>query len=57
MIRLLYPWWFVHCSRAPVARLIRAERRRIEAELAHTLPDSSERVRRRVEQALADRHH
>lgn len=52
MIRRLYPWWFVHCSRAPAARLLRAERRRLEGELSHHLPEAAHRIRRRVQQEL-----
>ncbi|WP_153882743.1 hypothetical protein [Streptomyces sp. CB01881] len=55
MIHRIYPWWYVHCSRAPAARLLRAERRRLDAELADGLPESFERIRRRVEKGLASR--
>lgn len=41
-------WWLRHCSRAQVARLLRAERRRLDAELACALPGATARVRRRV---------
>ncbi|MFJ2777955.1 hypothetical protein [Kitasatospora sp. NPDC087315] len=47
-------WWFLHCSRAPVARLLRAERRRLEAEFAQWLPEASARVRQRVLETVAD---
>ncbi|AUY47859.1 MULTISPECIES: hypothetical protein [unclassified Kitasatospora] len=47
--------WFARCSRAPTARLLRAERRRLDAELADDLPASFERIRRRVDKGLAGR--
>ncbi|WP_395296635.1 hypothetical protein ACF9IK_26710 [Kitasatospora hibisci] len=37
-----------------VVRLLRAERRRLEAESAEALPGASARIRRRVLAALAD---
>ncbi|WP_153882827.1 hypothetical protein [Streptomyces sp. CB01881] len=53
MIHRICPWWLLHCSRAPVARLLRAERRRLEAELALILPAASARIRERVLASLA----
>ncbi|MEU6235110.1 hypothetical protein [Kitasatospora sp. NPDC047058] len=55
MIRRLYPWWFVHFSRAPAARLLRAERLRLDTELEHWRLDAAERARRRIHRELADR--
>ncbi|WP_153460289.1 hypothetical protein [Streptomyces kaniharaensis] len=46
-------WWFRHCSRSRVARLLRAERRRLDAELAGRLPEASARVRDRILGAIA----
>ncbi|MFI9360730.1 hypothetical protein ACIG5E_06670 [Kitasatospora sp. NPDC053057] len=54
MIDHFRDWWFQHCSRAPVARLLRAERRRLEAELACWLPDAAAAVRQRVLAAIRD---
>jgi hypothetical protein len=47
-------WWFWHCSRTRVAQLMRAERRRLDAELARWLPEASATVRRRVLAAIAN---
>ncbi|MEV0533997.1 hypothetical protein [Kitasatospora sp. NPDC050463] len=52
MIRHLSSWWFLHCSRAPVARLLRAERRRLDAASAHLLPDAARRIRLRIHEEL-----
>ncbi|MBV6699847.1 hypothetical protein [Kitasatospora aureofaciens] len=54
MIGRTRDWWFRHFSRTPVARLLRAERHRLETELARWLPEASARVRRRVLAAIAD---
>ncbi|MER7754110.1 hypothetical protein [Kitasatospora sp. NPDC097643] len=51
----LADWWFVHFSRTRAARLLRAERRRLDAELARRLPEASAAVRRRVFAAIAER--
>ncbi|MFJ9840089.1 hypothetical protein ACIRYZ_06395 [Kitasatospora sp. NPDC101155] len=48
MIDRARDWWFRRCSRTRVARLMRAERRRLDAELALWLPEASAAVRRRV---------
>ncbi|MFE6052171.1 hypothetical protein ACFQ6N_15560 [Kitasatospora sp. NPDC056446] len=48
MIDRLRDRWFLHCSRTRLARLLRAERRRLKAELALWLPEASAAVRRRV---------
>ncbi|RKT18537.1 hypothetical protein BX285_2966 [Streptomyces sp. 1114.5] len=50
----LRDWWFLHCSRTRLARLLRAERRRLDAELAGWLPEASATVRRRVLAAIDD---
>ncbi|MFJ3792502.1 hypothetical protein [Kitasatospora sp. NPDC090091] len=42
-----------HLRRVVVVRLLRAERRRLDAELADFLPEASARIRRRVLAALA----
>ncbi|WP_158835445.1 hypothetical protein [Streptomyces sp. NRRL S-350] len=56
MIDGIRDWWFLHCSRSRLARLLRAERRRLEAELACWLPEASATVRRRVlEVIVSDR--
>ncbi|MEV7781877.1 hypothetical protein [Kitasatospora sp. NPDC088351] len=65
MIRRVYSWlrhepgnrWFLHCSRSPLARLLRAERRRFEAELAQWLPEASERIRQRLRDSIANGPH
>ncbi|MFF4820946.1 hypothetical protein ACFY2K_40940 [Kitasatospora sp. NPDC001309] len=54
MIDRLRDLWFQHCSRAPVARLLRAERRRLEVELARRLPCASAAVRRRLLAEIGD---
>ncbi|MFJ2582632.1 hypothetical protein [Kitasatospora aureofaciens] len=54
MITRIPDWWFRHCSRAPVAWLLRAERRRLDAELAAWLPEASAAVRERVLAAVAE---
>ncbi|MFI6843303.1 hypothetical protein ACIBJD_01350 [Kitasatospora sp. NPDC050467] len=56
MIHRLCPWWFLHCSRAPVARLLRAERHRLDAELALIFPEASVRIRERVLASLASQY-
>ncbi|MBP0450384.1 MULTISPECIES: hypothetical protein [unclassified Kitasatospora] len=56
MIQRICPWWFLHCSRAPVARLLRAERRRLDAELSRVFPAASARIRERVLASLASQH-
>ncbi|MFC5883886.1 hypothetical protein RMN57_11185 [Kitasatospora sp. CM 4170] len=48
MMRSLHPRWVV------VVRLLRAERRCLDAELATFLPEVSARIRRRVLAALVD---
>lgn len=53
MIGRTRDWWFRRCSRTRVARLLRAERRRLDAELAQWLPEASAAVRRRVLAAIA----
>ncbi|GAB7186503.1 hypothetical protein ATKI12_6334 [Kitasatospora sp. Ki12] len=45
---MIRDWWFLHCSRSRLARLFRAERRRLDAELACWLAEASAAVRRRV---------
>ncbi|MFE7589965.1 hypothetical protein ACFU6K_11215 [Kitasatospora sp. NPDC057512] len=52
MIDRILGWWFLHCSRTRLARLLRAERRRLEAELAYWLPEASVTVRRRILAAI-----
>ncbi|MEU9043760.1 MULTISPECIES: hypothetical protein [unclassified Kitasatospora] len=54
MIDRIRDRWFLHCSRTPVARLLRAERRRLGVELARWLPEASVRVRERVLAAIVD---
>ncbi|MET9178781.1 hypothetical protein ABZX88_11220 [Kitasatospora aureofaciens] len=54
MIYRFRDWWFRHCSRAPVGRLLRAERRRLEAELARRPPGASAAVRQRVLAAVRE---
>ncbi|MGA5816611.1 hypothetical protein ACPC54_01920 [Kitasatospora sp. NPDC094028] len=54
MIDRTRDWWFRRFSRTRVARLLRAERRRLEAELACWLPEASATVRRRVLAAIAN---
>ncbi|MEU4116343.1 hypothetical protein AB0F71_17820 [Kitasatospora sp. NPDC028055] len=54
MIDVLRDLWFQHCSRAPVARLLRAERRRLDIELARRLPCASAAVRRQLLAAIGD---
>ncbi|MFF2081515.1 hypothetical protein ACFVXG_42925 [Kitasatospora sp. NPDC058162] len=54
MIDVLRDFWFQHCSRAPVARLLRAERRRLNAELACRLPGAAAAVRRQLLAAIGD---
>ncbi|MET8625513.1 hypothetical protein ABZW30_17495 [Kitasatospora sp. NPDC004669] len=53
MIDRIRDWWFLRCSPSRIARLLRAERRRLEAELAPWLPEASAAVRRRVLAAIA----
>ncbi|MFE2727608.1 hypothetical protein [Kitasatospora sp. NPDC059327] len=48
----IHSWWFLRCSRAPVARLLRAERRRLDAEVALHLPEAARRIRWRVQHEL-----
>ncbi|MER7669571.1 hypothetical protein ABTY61_14020 [Kitasatospora sp. NPDC096128] len=54
MIDALRDFWFQHCSRAPVARFLRAERRRLDVELARRLPGASAAARRRLLAAIGD---
>ncbi|MFE5586691.1 hypothetical protein [Kitasatospora sp. NPDC056531] len=54
MIDRIRDWWFRRCSRTRVARLLRAERRRLDAELALWLPEASEAVRRRLLASIED---
>ncbi|MFH8382630.1 hypothetical protein ACH4E7_17020 [Kitasatospora sp. NPDC018058] len=53
MIGCIRDWWFMRCSPRRIARLLRAERRRLDAELAPWLPEASAAVRRRVLAAIA----
>ncbi|MFB7908565.1 hypothetical protein ACFXPX_32195 [Kitasatospora sp. NPDC059146] len=52
MIDRLRDLWFQHCSRAPVARLLRAERRRLDVELARRMPGAAAAVRRQLLAAI-----
>ncbi|MFB7123511.1 hypothetical protein [Kitasatospora sp. NPDC056273] len=52
MIDRILGWWFLRCSRTRLARLLRSERRRLEAELAYWLPEASAAVRRRILAAI-----
>ncbi|MFF2143143.1 hypothetical protein [Kitasatospora sp. NPDC058190] len=54
MIDHIRDWWFRRCPRTRVARLLRAERRRLDAELALWLPEASEAVRRRLLASIED---
>ncbi|MFH9354152.1 hypothetical protein [Kitasatospora sp. NPDC017646] len=54
MIDRLRDHWFQHWSRTPVARLLRAERRRLRTELARRLPGASAAVRQRVLASIRD---
>ncbi|WP_049654949.1 hypothetical protein [Kitasatospora sp. MY 5-36] len=52
MIDRILGWWFLRCSRTRLARLLRSERRRLEAELAYWLPEASATVRRWILAAI-----
>ncbi|MFD7449452.1 hypothetical protein [Kitasatospora sp. NPDC059827] len=52
MIDRLRDFWFQYCSRAPVARLLRAERRRLDVELARRMPGAAAAVRRQLLAAI-----
>lgn len=47
-------WWFMHCSCRPLARLLRSERRRLNAETAEWLSEASERLTHRMQERVAN---